>query len=792
MDEGVISPLLSFLQLLCEGHYEDMQNYLRLQKYSSVSVDLVTEVTNMLFAFENNIDVFNIGILDGIVEAINEFVQGPNHAVATIVVDSNYCDVISRIIGLSSTANMVKMVDKSYDETIGTISKGMKSGVRSDSLTTSEWTKLKENIEKQDLALLQLRSKMVVSLLSLLEMVHNNYIPRRILASSDVPRLLRNINNSYAQTLSFEKQDKDELSEASMDVCFNFYHLLLNIAPYSGDVSARGVHMLLKKNPPSPEMPDVLDSGTGRIEIMRDGNLYAYYFRKPDICKRLLKEEKVEMSWKVDRSSQTSKIADFLERVDDAFYSMRNQQYNYRNKLLAFLIDSSKWIGYLSLFLAFVTNILIIATAFYGEENVPNIPAYDGVLNTEYEVLVYPEIFGTNSTATIYFGEPYATIIDVIGVLQIILNLLQAITFAIRDAPLLMRHHWRRFWDKQKNVAKLEKMLKASVVRECRTLAAAAAKDAGEGAVIEDERLLSIYDIFDYRRMGKKEYYQFLKKNFHFFYRSCAAFLRSPIFLWRWIYLIIAVLVTFYPMLSCLLLLEILAQSGTLNQVVKALTHRGRQLLLTVLLGVVLSYIFSVIGFGTMPDKFELAPAEVVDGSTIGIHYYHAPCRTLYKCLVVNFAVGLTTGDLGSGLEPAPWENSEYMALRTVFTLAYFVIITTILMNIIFGIIIDTFGELRSRRDEIKNDIYGTCFICALESSVFERKSTTGDFFYHVKYEHHMWDYLAFIVYLQEKPETEYTGMESYVVSTEVTVDHDIDVNRLSFCDTLFTLHCAS
>uniref|UniRef100_A0A7S3GFC4 Uncharacterized protein n=2 Tax=Palpitomonas bilix TaxID=652834 RepID=A0A7S3GFC4_9EUKA len=103
-------------------------------------------------------------------------------------------------------------------------------------------------------------------------------------------------------------------------------------------------------------------------------------------------------------------------------------------------------------------------------------------------------------------------------------------------------------------------------------------------------------------------------------------------------------------------------------------------------------------------------------------------------------------------------------------------------MNIIFGIIIDTFGELRSRRDEIKNDIYGTCFICALESSVFERKSTTGDFFYHVKYEHHMWDYLAFIVYLQEKPETEYTGMESYVSQLMTNRDQSWVPNNRALC----------
>ena len=44
---------------------------------------------------------------------------------------------------------------------------------------------------------------------------------------------------------------------------------------------------------------------------------------------------------------------------------------------------------------------------------------------------------------------------------------------------------------------------------------------------------------------------------------------------------------------------------------------------------------------------------------------------------------------------------------RMVYTLLFFCLITTILMNIIFGVIIDTFAELRAKKEQIDLDMSG-------------------------------------------------------------------------------------
>ena len=54
------------------------------------------------------------------------------------------------------------------------------------------------------------------------------------------------------------------------------------------------------------------------------------------------------------------------------------------------------------------------------------------------------------------------------------------------------------------------------------------------------------------------------------------------------------------------------------------------------------------------------------------------------------------------------------------------------------------------------------CFICGIDRNTFDRKHPFG-FEYHVKHEHNTWHYLSFIIHLQQKKRTEYTGPEAYV-----------------------------
>jgi hypothetical protein len=53
------------------------------------------------------------------------------------------------------------------------------------------------------------------------------------------------------------------------------------------------------------------------------------------------------------------------------------------------------------------------------------------------------------------------------------------------------------------------------------------------------------------------------------------------------------------------------------------------------------------------------------------------------------------------------------------------------------------------------------CFICGIDRDKLEK--VKNGFAHHYKFEHNMWDYIFYKAYLNKKPETEYTGTESYV-----------------------------
>ena len=58
-------------------------------------------------------------------------------------------------------------------------------------------------------------------------------------------------------------------------------------------------------------------------------------------------------------------------------------------------------------------------------------------------------------------------------------------------------------------------------------------------------------------------------------------------------------------------------------------------------------------------------------------------------------------GGIGEFLSPVSWNNKNEFYLRFFFDMFFFVIVTFTLLNIIFGIIIDTFAELRDAKKKI-------------------------------------------------------------------------------------------
>lgn len=55
---------------------------------------------------------------------------------------------------------------------------------------------------------------------------------------------------------------------------------------------------------------------------------------------------------------------------------------------------------------------------------------------------------------------------------------------------------------------------------------------------------------------------------------------------------------------------------------------------------------------------------------------------------------------------------------RVLYDLLFFFILIIIVLNLIFGVIIDTFADLRSEKQQKDDVLKNTCFICGMYSTV--------------------------------------------------------------------------
>jgi hypothetical protein len=138
------------------------------------------------------------------------------------------------------------------------------------------------------------------------------------------------------------------------------------------------------------------------------------------------------------------------------------------------------------------------------------------------------------------------------------------------------------------------------------------------------------------------------------------------------------------PLLMCILMLEVSNVSREVRTAIQSITFRGKSLLMTALLGIIIFYLFGAIGFVEFPDLFRFGRPDIVAGNALSPNNYAAECTTLWKCSVVVLDLGLRAKDLGAGMQELPWvDNNPDPRLfgRMIYTFMFFVIISLIVLN---------------------------------------------------------------------------------------------------------------
>ena len=142
------------------------------------------------------------------------------------------------------------------------------------------------------------------------------------------------------------------------------------------------------------------------------------------------------------------------------------------------------------------------------------------------------------------------------------------------------------------------------------------------------------------------------------------------------------------------MLLDIINRSAMLKNVIKSVTLNVGQFLMTGLLGIIFIYIFtSVTYFSYLKETMVFVENSPPD-------YVQSMCTNYIHCFLTMIGFGLRSGGgIGETIEYPDYQTStnNYISRFTIDFL-FFMIINVIYLNILFGIIIDTFAELRDNK----------------------------------------------------------------------------------------------
>jgi inositol 1,4,5-triphosphate receptor type 1 len=197
----------------------------------------------------------------------------------------------------------------------------------------------------------------------------------------------------------------------------------------------------------------------------------------------------------------------------------------------------------------------------------------------------------------------------------------------------------------------------------------------------------------------------------------------------------------------CFHLFIIVVNNDILARVLQSITRNGKSLLWVAALMIVIIYVYAIVSFAFLRRSFDRDEGLF--------------CENLGQCFVTALKFGLLSGGgLGEALPPQTLSFHE-PGLRTIFDLTFFIVITIVALNIVFGIIVDTFSELRDEKWKAQEDMASLCFICGNPSFEFEKRGNGFD--KHVKEEHNMWAYLFYFIHLNGILPNDYTSTEEYI-----------------------------
>jgi RyR and IP3R Homology associated/RIH domain/Ion transport protein len=733
----IIEAIVEFLRLLCENHNEIFQNYIRVQDKSRNSYNLVGSVIMLLSVLMVKKRCEEFSLLSLSFDFLTECIQGPCKHNQKALINGNFLEITNDLL--------------SIDEK----SEGMTTFI---GLSNYYKTKYMDSGVLKGWMISYLKYKCLITLLGLLEGETDNNIINTMARTLSIQVFKLNLMNIYTSYLElyknkpydyflfghFESNDNYEHTSTTnkQDLDPKYYSFIIE----SGFIITHLVNYFYMsqeieiKKMLLAEFPELsvqsIDNGFGSSILGEIGNFSKGIFKIGVSAVKFLRKVSpgdldpkdilagafnffqtntgdIEVVFKgkifkiyfwlppMSKYLTSEAKEDFLIKVDR---SSEKAKIEYLVKKSDEFIEDMQYEEKLSkvygynLIATHINFCKLLVFLLSIGLNYLILTSYS-VFNPDQDRLLYPSYGNLQSTSNEYNNKDQTlAAIQTIGSIHCVLSGFIFLYFLIKNVPLLVQRVWR----KQESLIKQENDVKKISKYYTR----------GKMFLITMLLIISSIDVV----------YQFSFLSFS----------------------LLALIV--HPFFFSIHLLDILYRFPSLQVVIMSVLQPWKSLVLTLLLIVVIVYWFSIWAYVKFYDE------------------YLGNCDSLLMCWRTTFDQGFKmSGGIGMWIDylGSTVDTDLYMP-RFFFDDLFMIIILIAMMNIVLGLIVDTFTVIREAQEQNIADKDRKCFICGKEKIEIERL-TVNSFIYHTTYEHNVWNYLHFMAYLKFKETTEYSGIESYI-----------------------------
>ncbi len=133
-------------------------------------------------------------------------------------------------------------------------------------------------------------------------------------------------------------------------------------------------------------------------------------------------------------------------------------------------------------------------------------------------------------------------------------------------------------------------------------------------------------------------------------------------------------------------------------------------------------------------------------------------------CLLTSLDYGLRTrGGIGEIIRRISFErNKVHYILRFIYDILYFALMIVLLLELVFGIIIETFRDLRIKETHNDHDKSYICYICGVKKDYLEKNRL--NFKEHCEKVHNIWNYVNYMLRLKFLDPQELNAINSFAL----------------------------